>query len=88
MKIVVVGNGMVSFKFCERLRKIADSNTVQLVVFGEESYPAYDRVHLSKYFENQQVEELLLAPKEWYSDNDIDLRTGELVTAMGKYREL
>ncbi len=46
--VVVIGNGMVGHKFCEKL--IAKSSDFQIVIFGEEPRPAYDRVHLSEYF--------------------------------------
>ncbi|MEL6560484.1 MAG: nitrite reductase large subunit NirB [Bacteroidota bacterium] len=82
MKIVVVGNGMVGYKFCEKLRKKATAEQVEIVVFGDEILPAYDRVHLSEYFENQESAKLLMADKNWYADNDILLKTGELVTGI------
>ncbi len=49
MKVVVIGNGMVGYKFCEKLivRKLPH---LDLTVFGEEMFAAYDRVHLSEYF--------------------------------------
>ena len=49
MRIVVIGNGMVGNKFCEKLIKRSPSG-FQITVFGEELRPAYDRVHLSDYF--------------------------------------
>lgn len=49
MKIVIVGNGMVGFKCCEKLTGRAPGR-FQITVFGEETRPAYDRVHLSDYF--------------------------------------
>ncbi len=78
MKIVVIGNGMVGFKFC---RKITERQIpgLQLVVFGEERHPAYDRVHLSSYFEGKSTADLLLAPKNWYADNGIRLLLGDPV---------
>lgn len=80
-KIIVIGNGMVSYKFCEKLRKKAGSeHFYQVTVFGEEPRPAYDRVHLSAYFTGATVEELTMAPASWYAENNIELRTGELVT--------
>jgi nitrite reductase (NADH) large subunit len=46
--IIVVGNGMVGYKFCEKL--LAKSSQFKIIVFGEEPRHAYDRVHLSEYF--------------------------------------
>ncbi|MFY0598459.1 MAG: nitrite reductase large subunit [Cyclobacteriaceae bacterium] len=83
-KVIVIGNGMVGYKFCEKLRAKADSSEVQLVVYGEEPLPAYDRVHLSEYFTNQSEENLLMAPASWYSDNDITLKTSQLVVDINR----
>ncbi len=82
MKIVVVGNGMVGYKFCEKIRQKASAEKVEVIVYGDEIIPAYDRVHLSEYFENQKVDGLLMATKEWYQTQDITLKTGELVTSI------
>lgn len=79
-KVVVIGNGMVGYKFCERLRKKATKEQFEIVVFGEEQIPAYDRVHLSEYFTNQSADGLILADKQWYAENDITLKTGQLIT--------
>jgi nitrite reductase (NADH) large subunit len=79
-KVIVVGNGMVGYKFCEKLVAHPDFSGYQVVVFGEEPSPAYDRVHLSEYFSDKSADELLMAPVNWYSDNNIELRTSELVT--------
>jgi nitrite reductase (NADH) large subunit len=81
-KIVVVGNGMVGYKLCEKLRSRTAAHEV--VVFGEEPRPAYDRVHLSSYFTGKTADDLLMAPASWYSSNNIELRTGELVTEIDR----
>ncbi len=83
-RIIVVGNGMVGYKFCEKLRKDFDASQVALTVYGEEPRPAYDRVHLSSYFSGSTAEDLLMAPRTWYEDNDIELRTSELVTEIDR----
>jgi len=78
--IIVVGNGMVGYKFCEKFVEQSSNNNFKLTVFGEEPRPAYDRVHLSEFFENQDAKSLELAPKEWYFNNGIDLIIGERVS--------
>jgi nitrite reductase (NADH) large subunit len=77
-RIIVVGNGMVGYKFCEKLRHL--SSDCQVIVYGEEPRPAYDRVHLSSYFSGSSAEDLLMAPLSWYTENNITLYTSELVT--------
>lgn len=61
--ILVIGNGMVGYKFCERMLTYDVDNQFQLIVFGEEPRPAYDRVHLSSYFSGTSADELLIAPR-------------------------
>lgn len=81
-RIVVVGNGMVGYKFCEKLR--SRNREVEVVVYGEEARPAYDRVHLSSYFSGKTAGDLLMAPASWYADNGITLFTGEMVTSINR----
>lgn len=81
-RVIVVGNGMVGYKFCEKLR--AQSNEIEIIVYGEEPRPAYDRVHLSSYFSGTTAEELLMAPASWYVKNNIPLYTSELVTEIDR----
>src|SRR5262245_38520026 len=82
VRIVVVGNGMVGYKFCEKLRN--RSKDVELIVYGEEPRPAYDRVHLSSYFSGSTAEDLLMAPLSWYEENNVTLHIGELVTEINR----
>jgi nitrite reductase (NADH) large subunit len=83
-KIVVIGNGMVGYKFCEKLRKKAGKDLFEVVVFGEEPRPAYDRVHLSAYFTGTTEEELSLASLEWYVENNVILYCGELIIEINR----
>jgi nitrite reductase (NADH) large subunit len=77
MKIVVIGNGMVGYKFCEKLRAKDHSLQFELTVFGEETRPAYDRVHLSDYFRGKRAEDLEMVPTNWYNYNNITLHLGD-----------
>lgn len=77
MKIIVVGNGMVSYKFCEKLIAKANNHSFEIIIFGEEIRPAYDRVHLSEFFSGKSAEDLLMAPATWYAENNIVLHTGD-----------
>ncbi len=82
--IIVVGNGMVGYKFCEKFVAKEESKNYKVIVFGEEPRPAYDRVHLSEFFENQDAKALEMAPAEWYTENDIELIVNERVTDIHK----
>ncbi len=82
-KIVVIGNGMVGHNFCEALieKDLVSSNTV--VVFGEEDRPAYDRVHLSSYFD-EEATDLTLHEVSWYKENGITLHLGDRITSINR----
>ncbi|GAB2646928.1 nitrite reductase large subunit NirB [Emticicia sediminis] len=83
IRVVVVGNGMVGYKFCEKLiAKAKDS--FDIVVFGEEPRPAYDRVHLSEYFAGKTAEDLTMAPLDWYFDNGIKIHLSDPVTNINR----
>jgi len=81
-RVIVVGNGMVGYKFCDKLR--SRSKEHEIIVYGEEPRPAYDRVHLSSYFSGSTADDLLMAPASWYVDNNVELFTGELVTELNR----
>ena len=83
-QVIVVGNGMVGYKFCEKFVANDANKDFKITVFGEEPRPAYDRVHLSEFFENQDAKALEMAPADWYADNDIDLITGERVADINR----
>jgi nitrite reductase (NADH) large subunit len=82
MRIVVIGNGMVGYKFCEKL--VSKDQNFEITVFGEEIRPAYDRVHLSEYFSGKTAEDLSLAPSQWYRDNNITLYLGDPVKEINR----
>jgi len=84
MKVVVIGNGMVGYKFCEKLVAKFEPGTYSLTVFGEEPRPAYDRVHLSEFFSGKSADDLLMAPANWYADNNIILHTGDPVKEINR----
>lgn len=82
MKIVVIGNGMVGYKFCEKFTQKA-SFQYSITVFGEERYIAYDRVHLSEYF-NGSIDSLTLASREWYAERSISLHLADPVVEINR----
>ena len=84
MKIVVIGNGMVGYKFCEKLVAKSQPQQFEIVVFGEEIRPAYDRVHLSEFFAGKSAEDLSLSPMDWYKDNHIRLHLSDPVQSIDR----
>ncbi len=84
MKIVMIGNGMVGYKFCEKLVAKAPKDSFEITVFGEEVRPAYDRVHLSEFFSGKSAEDLSLAPSDWYTANQIQLYLGDPIKEINR----
>ncbi|RAJ04294.1 nitrite reductase (NADH) large subunit [Chitinophaga skermanii] len=84
MKIVVIGNGMVGYKFCEKLRAKLPFEEAELIVFGEEPRVAYDRVHLTDYFTHASPNELEMQPRSWYNEQHIILYTGDPVVQIDR----
>ncbi|NAS10562.1 nitrite reductase large subunit NirB [Poritiphilus flavus] len=82
--VVVIGNGMVGYKFCEKFVAKNENKAFNLLVFGEEPRVAYDRVHLSEYFENGDAEKLCLAPRSWYDERGIQLYTNQRITEINR----
>ncbi|MBV9123488.1 MAG: FAD-dependent oxidoreductase, partial [Planctomycetes bacterium] len=82
--VVVIGNGMVGHRFCERLVDLDTDRAYQIVTFCEEPRPAYDRVNLTKYFEHRKAERLALATPDWYEQNGIRLFVGDRATEIDR----
>ena len=86
LRVIVAGNGMVSHRFCEKLREYDREKRHRLVVVGEEPRPAYDRVHLTDYFGGRSAEALALGTADWYRERDIELRVGARVATVDRER--
>ena len=84
INIIVVGNGMVGFKFCEKFISKPGQEKFQITVFGEEPRRAYDRVHLSEYFSGKSADDLSMSTLDWYAENNIILNTSELITDINR----
>ena len=84
INIIVVGNGMVGFKFCEKFISKPRQEKYQITVFGEEPRRAYDRVHLSEYFTGKSADDLSMSTLEWYAEHNVILKTSELITDINR----
>ncbi|WP_151702503.1 nitrite reductase large subunit NirB [Nitrincola alkalilacustris] len=95
-QLVVVGNGMVGHHFVEQWLASPAAADYQVRVLGEEPHPAYDRVHLSEYFDTQDPAQLRLGDEQFYLQERVTLHLGEqvieidrearqVITAQGRY---
>ncbi len=83
-RIVVVGHGMVGHRFCEELADRVSSDAKQVVIFSEEPRPAYDRVGLSRFFEERSADALALADRDWYVQQGFELVLGDPVRSLDR----
>ncbi|RPH27749.1 nitrite reductase small subunit NirD [Buttiauxella warmboldiae] len=72
--LVVIGHGMVGHHFLEQCVAQQLHHSYQIVVFGAERHPAYDRVHLSEYFAGRSAESLSLVEGDFFNQHGIELR--------------
>lgn len=86
--LVLVGHGMVGHHFLEQCVSRNLHQQYRIVVFGEERYPAYDRVHLSEYFAGRSAESLSLAAGDFFIEHGIELRLGEAVATIDREARL
>lgn len=84
--LVIIGNGMMSYRLCQKLVEHGVQMHSRIVVFGEERHPAYDRVHLTDIFSGKAPEALILAEEDWYKANGIELYLGNPVVFVDRER--
>ena len=75
--VVVIGNGMVGQRFCEKLVEHDTAQQYRLITFCEEPRAAYDRVGLTSFFAHRDAEKLMLAKMAWYEANGVELHIGD-----------
>lgn len=86
--VVVIGNGMVGHRFCQRLVEFGGQRELRIVTFCEEPRPAYDRVNLTRYFASRDPAQLALADPAWYKSQGIELFVGDRATAIDRQRRV
>jgi nitrite reductase (NADH) large subunit len=77
LSVVVIGNGMVGHRFCEKLIEFDVDRRYRIVTFCEEPRAAYDRVGLTSFFAHRDAEKLMLARLDWYREQGIELHIGD-----------
>lgn len=75
--VVIIGNGMVGLRFCEKLVEFDTEKQMRIVTFCEEPRAAYDRVGLTSFFAHRDAEKLMLARMEWYQENGVEIHLGD-----------
>jgi nitrite reductase (NADH) large subunit len=83
-QVLVIGNGMAGFRFCEKLLEYDAHHKYSITVLGEEPIPAYDRLSLSTVFSGKSETDLILAESRWYSYYKIDLKLGTRAASINR----
>jgi len=83
-KLVVVGNGMVGHRFVVAAAERGLTEVFDVVVIGEETRFAYDRVGLSKWFEGKTEAELSLVDEGQYDALGVEAILGDAVVSFDR----
>ena len=87
-KLVMIGNGMAGVRTLEELLKVAP-DLYDITVFGAEPHPNYNRILLSPVLAGEQtLEEIVLNPFDWYTENHITLHAGKKVVAVDRVKRI
>lgn len=86
--VVVIGNGMVGHRFCEKLVQYDLARQYRVVTFCEEPRAAYDRVGLTSFFASRNAETLMLANLDWYREQGIELHIGDRAGVLDRERRI
>ncbi len=86
--VLVIGHGMVGNKVVTSLVRQGATRTYDVVVVGEESQPAYDRVHLSSIFDGASPDDLALTEPDVTADIAVSVLSGERVVAIDRTRQV
>ena len=82
--IVVIGNGMVGHRFCEKMVEFDQASQFRIVTFCEEPRAAYDRVGLTSFFAHRDAAKLRIARLEWYEEHGIKIHVGDRATRIDR----
>lgn len=82
-RLVVIGNGMAGIACLEQILRYKAA--FQVTVFGDETYPNYNRILLSSVLAgDKRPEDIVTHDLSWYVENDIGLRLGVRVVSIDR----
>lgn len=83
-KLVLVGNGMAGLRCVESIIS-KDPTAYEITIFGSEPHVNYNRILLSTVLQgNTSFEDITINDRNWYTENNIQLFTGETVVKIDK----
>jgi NAD(P)H-nitrite reductase large subunit/rubredoxin len=72
---IIVGAGAAGIEAAKTIR--SHNETAKILLFSEEPYNFYSRIHLSTFIaDNTEIENLTIHPKSWYADQHIEFKPG------------
>ncbi|CAA0094854.1 Nitrite reductase [NAD(P)H] [Zhongshania aliphaticivorans] len=83
-RLLIIGNGPVGHQFIESIVESGQSDQFDITVIGEEPRHAYDRVHLTAWFETRKASSLNMVKEGFYQDNHITALCNEKVTEIDR----
>jgi nitrite reductase (NADH) large subunit len=84
-RLVVVGNGMAGARAVEEVLARGGGELFDIVMFGDEPYGNYNRIMLSNVLSGvQDIDEIYINPMDWYTENNITLHAGAMVTEIDR----
>src|SRR5262245_36604290 len=83
-KVVIVGHGMVAHHLVTTLGERGACERLELSVLAEEGRPAYDRVHLSSFFEGKSGDDLGLMEVGSNEKLGVELSLGDAVASIDR----
>ncbi|HRI71266.1 MAG TPA: FAD-dependent oxidoreductase, partial [Polyangium sp.] len=86
--LVIIGNGMVSHRLCQRMVEYNAVDDKRVVVFSDEPRPAYDRVHLTDLLSGTPSTNLVFASQDWYVHNGIELLLDDPVVEIDRVNSI
>ncbi|KKK37419.1 nitrite reductase [Mesobacillus campisalis] len=87
-KLVLIGNGMAGVRALEEVLKL-DREIFQITVYGNEPYPNYNRIQLSKVLQGDtSIDDITLNNWNWYKENNITLHPGENVMRIDRKKQI
>ena len=86
-RLVVIGNGMAGCRAVEEILA-RDSGRYAITIFGAEPRVNYNRIMLSPVLAGEKTfDEIVLNTPEWYSENRIELVSGDPVVRIDRERQ-
>ncbi len=82
--IIIIGAGQAAASCAARLRQ--KDATCKITIIGDEPHLPYQRPPLSKKYAtgDMSLDQLLLRPEDWYTENQIEVRHGTAVKSINK----